>query len=142
MKSTGNAEKSSHIFELSREISGHDAQGGRLVLSAGESTAVDESGGAVSLISGYGRATTSGVFSIRTASAGTDGVSGGVAFVTGACVCVFLACLESGICGLACLSHAGHFNPRQHRASPSERWSEPPAYMAGSGGAEKTLHSK
>ena len=35
------------------------------------------------MISGFGRATSSGAFSLRTANAGTSGVTGGLSFSTG-----------------------------------------------------------
>jgi hypothetical protein len=55
--------------------------GGNVVIQAGESTAA--TGGAVSMTSGYGRALNSGAFSIRTAKAGSNGVSGMLHFSTG-----------------------------------------------------------
>ena len=55
--------------------------GGRVVVSAGENTL--DTGGAVSLISGYGSLTSSGAFSIRTANAGEAGTSGSISFSTG-----------------------------------------------------------
>ena len=52
-------------------------------MQAGESTAVDEIGGSLSMATGYGRKMSSGAFSIRTADAGTAGVSGSLSLTIG-----------------------------------------------------------
>ena len=67
---------------LSYQDRGASAGDGRITASAVQSTTV--TGGAVSLITGYGSLTSSGVFSVRTAVSGTKGVSGSLSLTTGA----------------------------------------------------------
>ena len=47
------------------------ANGGRVTITAGQSTT--NTGGSISLVTGFGRAKSSGAFSIRTENAGTAG---------------------------------------------------------------------
>ena len=62
---------------------GGEVNGGRVVMSAGQTTESRATtnggtGGSFSIVSGYGRASSSGTFSIRTANSGDDGVTGSI----------------------------------------------------------------
>ena len=61
--------------------SGTLAAGGDITLSAGESTT--DTGGGIWVSAGHGTATSSGAIAVRTANAGTNGVSGALSFSSG-----------------------------------------------------------